>query len=69
MREFVDQRHIAHIHGGPIGNEELLPFEIVKCSGLFGQKIDGGLSQIEIRRRKSELLERGFFGANLVRLH
>ena len=68
VREFVNQGHVAHIDGRPVGNEKLLSFEIVKGRGLFGQQVDGGLLQIEIRRREPELLQRGFFRANLIRL-
>ena len=57
VRQFMNQGNIAHVHGGPVGDEKLLPLEIVKGGGLFGEKIDRGLFQIEIGRNKAEFLQ------------
>jgi hypothetical protein len=66
MRQFVNERGVAHVNRGPIGDEKLFAVKIVKSGGLLGEQIDGGLLQVEVGRGKTELFERDFFGADFI---
>ncbi len=65
--ELMHKRFIAHALRGPVRDKELLPVEIVKCRGLFGEQIDSGLPKIEIRRNETKFLQAEFLGVNILR--
>jgi hypothetical protein len=69
VRQFVDQRRVLHQVRPGIDQEQLLLAEIVKRGRLLAQEFYGGLLEIEVLRYETELLERGFLGADLLGLH